>query len=222
MFFSDKCRAPLRLFLTLFVWDILLTASCGRNPNAAVPPPLEPRDCSDVSANGEVPNDRFAREGGRTTEAPVQQVGNTLTIDNVAQGRDLSRYDRLDLSDPRPVFASQPGTEHPIIVRARMFLWEHWRDQRRCYLTISLSSVDATSTSHIFVEQGQDGRWRVAMRIVRHLGEVEDCPTYYHVDWITPAGWEKPGVPLQPGQIPDPAKHKLEFRGKCGDVEHEF
>ena len=135
-----------------------------------------------------------------------------LTVEGIEQGRNLQQYERLDLSQPGP----------SITVDARTFLWEHWRDKKAAYLTLTRSSVDATSTSHVFIEQDPAGRWRLAWRIVRDTGHIHDLPTFYSVAWVRPAGWKKPGVPLAPGEKPDPRKHELEFSDKCGDVEQSL
>jgi hypothetical protein len=76
-----------------------------------------------------------------------------------------------------------------------------------------------SSASHIFIEEDEKGRWRVAWRIVRHTGHIKDLPTYYGVEWVRPAGWNEPGLPLRSGEKPDPKKHELEFRDKCGEVD---
>lgn len=128
--------------------------------------------------------------------------------------------ERLDVGDPRPRSVAERNV--PITVHARSFLWERWRDKTPGYLTITASSVDATSTSHIFVEEDEKGRWRVAWRIVRHTGHINDLPTYYGVEWVRPAGWNEPGLPLRSGEKPDPKKHELEFRDKCGEVEQSL
>jgi len=142
-----------------------------------------------------------------------------LTTGDIAQGRDLNGYERLNVKDPEPGFAAEIPS---IMASARSFLWEHWSDKKPAYLTITGSTVDATSTSHVFVEEDQSGRWRVAWRIVRHNGHIDDLPTYYSVEWVRPAGWNEPGLPLRPGEKPDPKKHELEFRDKCGEVEQSL
>jgi|SRR6266542_554901 len=183
-----------------------------------LPPPLEAKDCGAPKDKRELPKDRFARKGGKESEASVRFDGNLLTVEGIEQGRDLNRYERLDVADPRPRPVAEMESAS-ITVRARSFLWEHWRDKKPGYLTITASSVDATSTSHIFVEEDEKGRWRVAWRLVLHIGHINDLPTYYGVEWVRPAGWNKPGLPLRPGEKPDPKKHELEFRDKCGEVE---
>jgi hypothetical protein len=56
------------------------------------------------------------------------------------------------------------------IQNARDFIWNHWTDQRRGYLIITMGSDDAQSDAHIFIEPGDDGRWRVAWTWKRIFG----------------------------------------------------
>lgn len=123
------------------------TQSRGR-----LPPALEAKDCTAPKNDSELPKDRFARKGGRELEAYVRGDQNLLTAEGIEQGRDLNRYERLDVSDREPRFAAELEASS-IIARARSFLWEHWHNKKSAYLTITGSSVDATSTSHIFVEE---------------------------------------------------------------------
>lgn len=202
---------------------LIVTGINYRSTHPQVPPPLEAKDCASTAPPDELPNARFARRGGRTTRyVKVWRKGTALTIDDVAQGRDLRSYDRLELADPEPRAAADRRGDW-ILAKARNFLWEHWRDRKRAYLLLTLSSVDATSTSHVFVEKDEIGRWRVYWRIVRHHSEVDDIPTIYAVRWVIPArDWDTPGTPLAQGQEPDPIRHRLEFRDVCGDLEGSF
>jgi hypothetical protein len=198
---------------------------------ASIPPPHEAAKCSVASESGERPNARFARKGGRTARAKVVFQDDELTVKDVAQGRDLAKYERLTLTRPSKVFlmtrrgmtGEQAEREaRQVLARARTFLFEHWRDHKQAYITLTGSSVDATSTSHIFVEQDSSGRWRVAWRIVLDMGEVDDLPTYYTVEWVKPAAYGEHGTPLLVGESPDPIRNMLEFRDKCGDIEHSL
>lgn len=179
-----------------------------------LPPAVEAKLCTPAPKN-ELPNDRFARKGGRETKVSVRLEKGLLTVAGVEQGRDLSLYERVDLGSVRNESTSA-------FADARLFLWEHWSTQKFGYLTLTGSSVDATSTSHIFIERDETGRWRVAWRIVRHYGLIHDLTTYYAVDWVRPGGWRKPGLTLGVGEQPDPNKHELEFRDKCGDIEQSL
>ena len=182
-----------------------------------VPAALEAKECGPAKNKNELPNDRFARKGGRETKVDVRMEQKMLTITGISEGRNLSAYERLNIKDP-----ASSSDRSSMLTRARSYLWEHWRDKKAAYLTFTGSSVDATSTSHIFVEADQSGRWRVAWRIVRDTGVIDDLPTYYAVEWVRPGGWRKPGLPLATGEKPDPRKHELEFRDVCGDVENSL
>ena len=183
----------------------------------SMPPPLEARNCGEPEPAEELPNDRFARKGGRETQVKVFFEGDALTASGIEQGRDLSRYETLNLVNP-----NRHGKSVQVYAQARTFVWDHWRAKKHGYLVLTSSSVDATSTSHIFVEQDDTGRWRVAWRIVRHSGEIDDLPTYYGVMWVVPQGWDVPGKPLAPNEQPDPRRHELEFLDKCGDIEQSL
>jgi hypothetical protein len=60
--------------------------------------------------------------------------------------------------------------------RVRDFIWQHWQNKRRGYIRITFGSIDAQSTSHIFIEPNEQGAWHVGWRIVRPLGEITDIP----------------------------------------------
>ena len=200
---------------------LVLALLGGTQAQQSVPPPVQAPDCTVAAPSKELPNARFARKGGHTAASKVSFQSGVLTVKDVEQGRDLHKYETLTLTNPKPTTVVERQADSTI-PRARMFVWEHWRDRKQAYLILTLSSVDATSTSHIFVEQDNTGRWRVSWRIVRHMGRVDDLPTYYAVQGVTPAGFRQPGSPLPDGQQPDPVKNMLEFRDKCGEVENSF
>ncbi len=141
-------------------------------------------------------------------------------VPDMAQGRDLSRYERLMLVDPGHRLMSE--TQTPTLSQSRSLLWSHWAQKKRAYLVLSLSSVDETSTSHVFVEPDDSGRWRIYWRIVRTDGEVDDLPTGYDMTWVVPGDWDKSGVPIAGGQSSEPNRNELEFRNTCGEFERDF
>jgi hypothetical protein len=156
-----------------------------------VPTPLEARECGSATQRDELPNARFMRMGGRRITAKVWREGSALTAYNVAQNRDLRGYERLQLADPEPRSAAERLSD-VIVAEARTFVWEHWRNRKRAYLVLTLSSIDATSTSHVFVEPDGTGRWRVYWRAVRNRSEIDDSPTAYSMKWVIPAIGTKP------------------------------
>lgn len=64
-----------------------------------------------------------------------------------------------------------------------------------------------------------DGVW---LGVMGHNDKTHDLPTYYAVEWVRPAGWNEPGLPLRSGEESDPKKHELECRDKCGEVEQSL
>jgi|GEM_PF-6495403 hypothetical protein len=97
-------------------------------------------------------------------------------------------YDKLELKVPAPLHPWQNNI--PIFAHARTFLWQHWHDEKRGHLTVTLSSVDHTGTSHIFAEPDYSGRWRVYWRVLDRR-ELIDEPTAYWALWVVP-GRDKP------------------------------
>jgi hypothetical protein len=191
----------------------------GKHPS--VPPPIEARDCLTPPPPDETSNAHFARQGGRITPYPkVWKESTAYTTIDVAQGRNLSRYDKFELADPEPKTVAARWHD-PVLAQARTFIWEHWRDRKRGYLLLTLSSVDHTSTSHVFIEPDDSRRWRVYWRTV-HRREIVDSPTAYSVKWVIRREWDKPGTSLPEGQVPDPVIHKLEFRDICGGTGGPF
>jgi hypothetical protein len=113
-----------------------------------------------------------AKDGGFTTNA-------------IAETRNLSLYDDAGHFDCRR-FTGEATYKRPKEEKARIasamgtaraFIWEHWQSKKRGYIRITFNSVDATSTSHIFIEPDSSSVWQVTWRIVRHNNEVYDLPS---------------------------------------------
>lgn len=201
------------------VFASLLLIAVGvdyRGKHRSVPLGIESRDCLKSPPQGERGHDWFIRLGGRSTRYPnAQWQGDSYTVADIAQGRNLSRYEKFELRD-REHFHPWERWRNPILAHARNFVWEHWRSRKRAYLILTQSSVDHTGTSHVFVEPDDSGRWRVYWRELDRR-ELIDEPTAYSLKWVIPNGWDKPGTPLPAGQQPDPLNNELEFRDVCGE-----
>jgi hypothetical protein len=192
-----------------------------RLAHPTVPPGVQRSECLTPAPQSESGVDWLHRLGGRVTRYPnAQWHGNAYTVADIAQGRDLNKYDKLELTDPDHPHPWQRWG-NPVLAEARTSLWEHWRNRKRAYFILTLSSVDHTGTSHIFVEPDDSGRWRVYSRYLdRH--ELVDQPTAYSLKWVTPERGDKPGRPLPAGQIPNPMTDDLEFRDVCGEKTGNF
>jgi hypothetical protein len=107
-----------------------------------------------------------------------------FTTDEIAGARKLSLYDDAGHFDCRrftqeAIYKRREEEKARIasaMKSARDFIWEHWQSKKRGYIRITFNSVDATSTSHIFIEPDSSGVWQVTWRIVRHNNEVDDLP----------------------------------------------
>src|SRR6266536_1383612 len=69
-----------------------------------LPAPLEAKDCGPSGNKYELPNDRFVRKGGGETRNAILIERGMLTTGDIAQGRDLNGYERLNVKDPEPGF----------------------------------------------------------------------------------------------------------------------
>jgi hypothetical protein len=58
---------------------------------------------------------------------------------------------------------------------AREFIWSHWQQKKRGYVVVSMSSVDAGSDAHIFIEPDQNGNWQVTW-YWEHIYGMASCP----------------------------------------------
>lgn len=187
----------------------------------AVPPGVQRSECLTPPPQAESGKDRFDRLGGRVTRRlNALWKGDSYTVPDIAQGRNLNIYDKVAIRDGE-IFHPLERWGNPILARSRQFLWEHWRDHRRAYLTLTQSGVDYTSTYHIFVEPDDIGRWRIYRRhLDRH--ELIDEPTVYFLSWVKPNGWDAPGTPIPATQQPDLLNDELEFRDVCGESLGQF
>ena len=74
--------------------------------------------------------------------------------------------------------------------KIRDFIWSHWSENKLGYIRVTYNSVDALSTSHIFIEPNNKGKWRVAWRIVRFhaipelSNQVTEVETLFQVEQI--------------------------------------
>jgi len=185
-----------------------------RLAHPTVPPGVQRSECLSPAPEGQRWRDSLRRQGGRLTRYPnARWQGHAYTIPDIAQGRDLRKYERLELSDFGP---THPWEKRgAVFVQARRFVAEHWRIHKRGYLIFTRSSVDHTGTSHLFIEPNDSGRWRVYWRQLRR--ELIDEPTAYWVLWVV-SGTDQTRTPVPATQVPDPNIDELEFRDVCGEL----
>jgi hypothetical protein len=109
-----------------------------------------------------------AEEDVKETKAQVIWGKNAeLITDNITQSRDLSQYEQGGYFDCRGFRLKSEVGDKCNEDEVRNFIWQNWMNKKRAYVRVTYNSVDATSTSHIFIEPNGKGEWRVAWRIVR-------------------------------------------------------
>ena len=98
------------------------------------------------------------------TEITFTETGE-LTSKDITQNRDMAQYDKGGHFDchgwdkePKDVCDEK---------KVRNFIWQHWTEKKRGYIRVTYGSVDARSTSHIFIEPDEKGEWYIARRIAR-------------------------------------------------------
>lgn len=187
-----------------------------RLAHRTVPAGIQRAECLTPPPEAESGYDWLVRLGGRVNGDPkAQWEDHAFTCPEIAQGRNLRKYDKLELID-REHFHPSEMSQNPILAQARSFLWDHWQKRKRAYLVLTLSSVDSTGTSHIFVEPDDSGRWRVYRRHLSRSALIDE-PTAYSLIWVRPPSWDKSGVPVSLGQPPQALTDELEFQDVCGE-----
>ena len=48
--------------------------------------------------------------------------------------------------------------------KARDFIWNHWREKKRGYVVVTMTSPDSAKDVHMFIEHDIAGAWRVVWR----------------------------------------------------------
>lgn len=92
---------------------------------------------------------------------------NELTTKGILQGRNMANYEQgghYDCSDWAPPDDPRGTCDQK---KVRDFIWEHWSERKRGYVRMTHGTIDALATSHIFLEPGTRGEWRIVWRIAR-------------------------------------------------------
>lgn len=90
-----------------------------------------------------------------------------LTTKDITQKRDMPQYSDGGYFDCRGWVSKNEFRGNCDEKKVRDFIWQHWTEKKRGYVRVTYDSVDAKSTSHIFIEPDEKGEWSVAWRMVR-------------------------------------------------------
>jgi hypothetical protein len=129
----------------------------------------------------ETPNEKFVRKGGKTIQTEIYTGDDEELTSSIISGqRDLKLYEQAGHFSCRRWTSAAINNKRNYdeveqrLTKAREFIWEHWRNKKRGYLRITLDSVDAVSTSHIFIEPDAQGTWQIVWRIARWHAMMRD------------------------------------------------
>lgn len=90
-----------------------------------------------------------------------------LSLENIIQNRDLSVYDKSEgFSDCKNQDFSQLEFNKCVKkqLKARGFIFEHWKTRKRGYITYEWTSCDNGGKYHIFIEPNKNGKWQIILR----------------------------------------------------------
>lgn len=130
-----------------------------------------------------------AQTHSTTAPAFVDKTG-ALTTASISEGRQLSAYadgGHFDCRQFTEMALKRPEAAKKKVAAslrsAREFIWTHWQTKKRGYVRVTRNSVDATGTSHLFIEPDAEGHWQITWRIVRQHAlikdnNVSDVPTF--------------------------------------------
>jgi len=106
----------------------------------------------------------------KTKSTKAEVIGlekSELTTKDITQNRDLTKYEQGGYFDCRSWAPEEDDRGECNEKKIRDFIWLHWTEKKRGYIRVTRNSVDAQSTSHIFIEPNNSGKWRAVWRIVR-------------------------------------------------------
>lgn len=116
--------------------------------------------------------------------APSPPPQNPPTVPPPPPQRDLSLYDQAG-----PFALSRelaPTARRAVLSQIRSFLWDHWQQRRRGYLTMSTpDAIGRSIASRFYVEPAENGNWCIRLetagkvetfRVVEQVEVPEDGP----------------------------------------------
>jgi hypothetical protein len=132
-----------KLFTCLFVLSIFASAAFGQKKRTEI------------------------EETKNTKAEVVWKDKGELSTKDITQRRDMTQYDDGGYFDCRDWIAKDASRGVCDEKKIRDYIWQYWMEKKRGYVRVTYDSVDAKSTSHIFIEPDEKGEWSVAWRIVR-------------------------------------------------------
>jgi hypothetical protein len=109
---------------------------------------------------------RTGQSTRQTSSTPVAAVSPTPspTKEKPIADRNVSDYAFGGHRGCKTPFSRQSPSCQPSYRTARDFIWNHWREKKRAYIVVRITSPDSASDVHIFVEPDDSNVWRIVWR----------------------------------------------------------
>ncbi len=206
----------LRIFTkTILSLILLFSFSCSYN---------EQKETVKVSANQQDNAEEIKEKQGNqqndneeVKETKVEVISgenNELTTKDLTQNRDLNQYDQGGHFDCRGLIAKNESRVQCNENKIRDFIWQHWTKKKRGYIRVTYNSVDATSTSHIFIEPNEKSEWQITWKIARLHAMPKYNSLLTDILGITSVERIK--------DEPEKGKWALMFKNKSGSIVQTF
>ncbi len=87
-----------------------------------------------------------------------------ITQAELIQDRDLSHYTLGKTFSNCLVELSEFKNCEKQTIKARNFIYNNWKANKRAYIVYEWTGVDTGSDTHIFIEPDENGKWTIALR----------------------------------------------------------
>lgn len=102
------------------------------------------------------------------SESPIYvspyEVPKPPTKEEIFQARDMTLYDLGKAFSNCAVPSSKYNKCKKEKIKAREFIWNHWKAKKRAYIAYEWTGADTGGDIHIFIEPDDKGRWFFALR----------------------------------------------------------
>ena len=124
----------------------------------------------------EIPFDlpQIASESPIAVQIPSERV-------TPEQSRDLTRYDIGGYVDSCNYLGKEEEECQAKRDLARDFIYQHWRQKTRGYISVGYPCVDCGPTDNFFIEPDKNGQWRIVIRFEESRYGIEQLPNAYGV-----------------------------------------
>ena len=108
----------------------------------------------------------------------------------IVQDRDMNLYDLGGSADTCAYIEAIEKQCQSKRDWARLFIFEHWKEKKRGYISVGYRCTDCSPTDHFFIEPDGNGEWRIAIRFETNDG-IHRLPTAFGIKFRRPTKEER-------------------------------